>query len=135
MDDRTQDVLFGDDRDHEYLKVVLIAGAAYAPVALFVGVLAHQLVGPLGYVVIAGLFLAPPVLATLDGGGLLVGWLVVAPISVLGVYLVFVADPNATGIVPPVERFGQLVVAIAGFGTGGYLLGVGLDRVLDDDSG
>ena len=132
MDDRTLDVLVGDDRDPEYVKVILIAGAAYAPVALLVGVLFHQLVGPLGYVVIAGLFLAPTVLATLDGGGLLVGWLAVAPLSVLGVYLIFVADPNATGIVPPFARIGWMVVAVAGFGTGGYLLGRGLDRVLDD---
>ena len=132
MDDRTLDVLLGDDRDLEYVKIVLIAGAAYAPVALLVGVLAHQLVGPLGYVAIAGLFLAPPVLTTLDGGGLLVGWLVVAPISVLGVYLVFVADPNATGIAPPFARIGWMVVAIAGFGTAGYLLGVGLGQVVDD---
>lgn len=132
MDDRTLDVLLGDDRDREYLKVVLIAGVVYAPVAVLVGVLVHQLVGPLGYVVVAGLFLAPPALAALDGGGLLVGWLVVAPLSILGGYAIFVIDPNATGILPPFEVVGLMLVMVAGFGTAGYLLGIGLGQVLDD---
>ena len=131
MDD-THTLIFGGRQDPEYLKIISLAGLLYAPFAIFVGVLAHQLVGPLGYVVIAGLFLAPPVLATLDGGGLLVGWLIVTPLSVLGVSLLFVIDPTSTGVVLPVERFGQLLVAVAGFGTVGYLLGTGVGRVLDD---
>lgn len=138
MDEHTLSTfLLGSRHDIEYLKNVLVAGLLYVPIVIFIGFLLHGLVQELlVYAVVGLLLLVPSAITTLDEGGVLTSWLIITPIVVVGNYALYMDSPAWTGLFPPSHLIDQFLLvtlgAIVGFGTGGYLLGIGLGRVLGD---
>lgn len=127
-----------DDHDSESLKPILVAGIMYAPVLVFLAWVAVALLpAPYHLVAIILLGVAPPVVTTLNDGGILAGWLAVAPVVVLVVVGYAIAmDIHAPGpSVRPsllIGSFLSISGAIVGFGTVGYGIGAGLRWILDD---